>query len=77
MELSPFSRDVIAMSTAIALTHDLYDGAMLLGVCDKVVPGLLIGALSCGHLPSILVPAEPMPSGLSNKEKGSIRKLHA
>ncbi len=77
MELSLFSRDVIAMSTAIALTHDLYDGAMLLGVCDKIVPGLLIGALSFGHLPSIFVPAGPMPSGLSNKEKGNIRKLHA
>ena len=77
MELSLFSRDVIAMSTAIALTHDLYDGAMLLGVCDKIVPGLLIGALSFGHLPSIFVPAGPMPSGLSNKDKSTIRKLHA
>ena len=77
MELSLFSRDVIAMSTAIALTHDLYDGAMLLGVCDKIVPGLLIGALSFGHLPAIFVPAGPMPSGLSNKEKSNIRKLHA
>ena len=74
MELSLFSRDVIAMSTAIALTHDLYDGAMLLGVCDKIVPGLLIGALSFGHLPSIFVPAGPMPSGLSNQEKSNIRK---
>ena len=77
MELSLFSRDVIAMSTAIALTHDLYDGAVLLGVCDKIVPGLLMGALSFGHLPAIFVPAGPMPSGLSNKEKGNIRKLHA
>ena len=77
MELSLFSRDVIAMSTAIALTHDLYDGAMMLGVCDKIVPGLLIGALSFGHLPTIFVPAGPMPSGLSNKEKSNIRKLHA
>ena len=77
MELSLFSRDVIAMSTAIALSHDLYDGAMLLGVCDKIVPGLLIGALSFGHLPSIFVPAGPMPSGLSNKEKANVRKLHA
>ena len=77
MELSLFSRDVIAMSTAIALTHDLYDGAMMLGVCDKIVPGLLIGALSFGHLPTIFVPAGPMPSGLSNKEKANIRKLHA
>ena len=77
MELSLFSRDVIAMSTAIALTHDLYDGAMMLGVCDKIVPGLLIGALSFGHLPTIFVPAGPMPSGLSNKEKANVRKLHA
>ncbi len=77
MELSLFSRDVIAMSTAIALTHDLYDGAMMLGVCDKIVPGLLIGALSFGHLPTIFVPAGPMPSGLSNKEKANIRKQHA
>ncbi len=77
MELSLFSRDVIAMSTAVALTHDLYDGAMLLGVCDKIVPGLLMGALSFGHLPAIFVPAGPMPSGLSNKEKSEVRKLHA
>ncbi len=77
MELSLFSRDVIAMSTAIALSHDLYDGALLLGVCDKIVPGLLIGALSFGHLPAIFVPAGPMPSGLSNKEKANVRKLHA
>ncbi len=77
MELSLFSRDVIAMSTAVALSHDLYDGAMLLGVCDKIVPGLLIGALSFGHLPAIFVPAGPMPSGLSNKEKSEVRKLHA
>jgi phosphogluconate dehydratase len=77
MELSLFSRDVIAMSTAVALTHDLYDGAMLLGVCDKIVPGLLMGALSFGHLPAIFVPAGPMPSGLSNKEKSDVRKLHA
>ncbi|MBL8311299.1 MAG: phosphogluconate dehydratase [Burkholderiales bacterium] len=77
MELSLFSRDVIAMSTAVALSHDLYDGAMLLGVCDKIVPGLLLGALSFGHLPAIFVPAGPMPSGLSNKEKASVRKQHA
>jgi len=68
MELSLFSRDVIAMSTAVALTHDLYDGAMLLGVCDKIVPGLLMGALSFGHLPAIFVPAGPMPSGLRTKK---------
>ena len=77
MELSLFSRDVIAMSTAIALSHDLYDGVFLLGVCDKIVPGLLIGALSFGHLPAIFIPAGPMPSGLSNHEKSLIRKAHA
>ena len=77
MELSLFSRDVIAMSTAIALTHDLYDGAMMLGVCDKIVPGLLMGGLAFGHLPTIFMPAGPMPSGLSNKEKANIRKQHA
>ena len=77
MKLSLFSRDVIAMSTAIALTHDLYDGAMMLGVCDKIVPGLLIGALSFGQVPTIFVPAGSMPSGLSNKEKANIRKHHA
>ena len=69
MELSLFSRDVIAVSTAIALTHDLYDGAMMLGVCDKIVPGLLMGGLAFGHLPTIFMPAGPMPSGLSNKKK--------
>jgi phosphogluconate dehydratase len=77
MELSLFSRDVIAMSTAVALSHDLFDGALLLGVCDKIVPGLLIGALSFGHLPVALVPAGPMPSGLPNAEKSRIRQLHA
>ncbi|MVU82600.1 phosphogluconate dehydratase [Nocardia sp. ET3-3] len=77
MELSLFSRDVIAMSTAIALAHDMFDGALLLGVCDKIVPGLLIGALAFGHLPMILVPAGPMPSGLPNAEKSRIRQLHA
>ncbi|MDX6474168.1 MAG: phosphogluconate dehydratase [Gaiellaceae bacterium] len=76
MELSLFSRDVIAMSTAVALSHDLFDGVLALGVCDKIVPGLLIGMLSFGHLPSILVPAGPMPSGLPNKEKARIRQLH-
>ena len=69
MELSLFSREVIAMATAIALSHDMFDAALLLGVCDKIVPGLLIGALSFGHLPAILVPAGPMSSGLPNKEK--------
>ena len=77
MELSLFSRDVVAMSTAVALAHDMFDGALLLGVCDKIVPGLLIGALSFGQLPAILVPAGPMPSGLPNREKSRIRQLHA
>ncbi|MFC4004628.1 phosphogluconate dehydratase [Prauserella oleivorans] len=77
MELSLFSRDVIAMATGIALSHDLFDGALLLGVCDKIVPGLLIGALAFGHLPAILVPAGPMQSGLPNKEKVRIRQLFA
>ncbi|MQA60261.1 MAG: phosphogluconate dehydratase [Actinophytocola sp.] len=77
MELSLFSRDVIAMATAVALSHDMFDGALMLGVCDKIVPGLVIGALSFGHLPTILVPAGPMTSGLPNSEKGRIRQLHA
>ncbi|WP_100499288.1 phosphogluconate dehydratase [Geodermatophilus chilensis] len=77
MELSLFSRDVIAMATAVALSHDMFDGALLLGVCDKIVPGLLIGALSFGHLPAILVPAGPMTSGLPNSEKSRIRQLYA
>lgn len=77
MELSLFSRDVIAMATAVALSHDVFDGALLLGVCDKIVPGLVIGALSFGHLPAIFVPAGPMPSGLSNTEKSRIRQLAA
>jgi len=77
MELSLFSREVVAMATAVALAHELFDGALLLGVCDKIVPGLVIGALSFGHLPVILVPAGPMPSGLPNPEKSRIRQLHA
>ncbi len=77
MELSLYSRDVIAMSTAIALSHDMFDGALLLGVCDKIVPGLLIGALSFGHLPTVFVPAGPMASGLPNGEKARIRQLYA
>ncbi|GAB6196168.1 phosphogluconate dehydratase [Lysobacter xanthus] len=77
MELSLFSRDAIAMGTAVALSHDMFDGMLLLGICDKIVPGLLIGALSFGHLPCILVPAGPMPSGIPNKEKARIRQLHA
>jgi phosphogluconate dehydratase len=77
MELSLFSRDVIAMSTAIALSHDVFDGALLLGVCDKIVPGLVAGALSFGHLPMALVPAGPMASGRSNAEKAETRKAYA
>ncbi len=77
MELSLFSRDVIAMSTAIALSHNMFDAALCLGVCDKIVPGLFIGALSFGHLPTIFVPGGPMPSGLPNKEKAKIRQLFA
>ena len=77
MELSLFSRDVIAMSTAVSLSHDTYDAALYLGICDKIVPGLLIGALQFGHVPAIFVPAGPMPSGLPNKEKIRIRQLFA
>ncbi|MGW2312098.1 phosphogluconate dehydratase [Actinomadura luteofluorescens] len=77
MELSLFSRDVVAMATAVALSHDMFDGALLLGVCDKIVPGLVIGALSFGHLPAILVPAGPMASGLPNGEKAKVRKRFA
>ena len=77
MELSLFSRDTIAMATAIALTHDVFDGALLLGVCDKIVPGLLIGALHFGHLPCVFVPAGPMGSGLSNSAKSKVREQAA
>lgn len=77
MELSLLSRDVIAMSTAIALSHNMFDGGLLLGICDKIVPGLLMAALSFGHLPFIFVPAGPMPSGISNQEKSRIRQLYA
>src|SRR5579872_7128829 len=77
MELSLFSRDVIAMATAVALTHDAFDGALLLGICDKIVPGLFIGAALFGHLPVIFVPGGPMTSGLSNAEKARIRGLFA
>ncbi len=77
MDLSLFSRDVIALSTAVALSHDMFDAAVYLGVCDKIVPGLLIGALSFGHLPAVFLPAGPMPSGLGNDEKSKIRQLHA
>ena len=77
MDLSLFSRDVIAMSTAVALSHGMFDGAALLGICDKIVPGLLIGALRFGHFPVLLVPGGPMPSGLANREKQRIRQLYA
>ncbi|WP_205472688.1 phosphogluconate dehydratase [Nocardioides sp. SYSU D00038] len=77
MQLSLYSRDVIAMSAAIALSHDMFDGALMLGVCDKIVPGLLIGALSFGHLPTVFVPAGPMASGLPNGEKAKVRQLYA
>ncbi len=77
MELSLFSRDIIAMSTAVALSHNMFDAVLCLGVCDKIVPGLLIGALSFGHLPVVFVPAGPMPSGLPNAEKARIRQLYA
>lgn len=77
MELSLFSRDNIAMGTAIGLSHNAFDGAMYLGVCDKIVPGLLIGALSFGHLPAMFVPAGPMPSGISNAEKAKTRQEYA
>lgn len=77
MELSLFSRDVIAMATAVSLSHDVYDGVMCLGVCDKIVPGLIIGALQFGHLPVMFVPAGPMPSGIPNKEKALARQKFA
>jgi len=77
MELSLFSRDTIAMGTAVALSHDVFDGALMLGICDKIVPGLLIGALHFGHLPTVFVPGGPMPSGLPNSEKAKVRELAA
>jgi phosphogluconate dehydratase len=77
MELSLFSRDVIALATAVALSHDAFDGALYLGVCDKIVPGLVMAALSFGHLPAIFVPAGPMTSGLPNAEKAKVRQLFA
>jgi phosphogluconate dehydratase len=77
MELSLFSRDVIALATSIGLSHAMFEGALLLGICDKIVPGLLIGALRFGHLPMMLIPAGPMGSGLANKEKAKVRELYA
>ncbi|MEQ7872985.1 phosphogluconate dehydratase [Sphingomonas sp. ASV193] len=77
MDLSLFSRDVIALSTAISLSHGMFDGIAMLGICDKIVPGLLIGALRFGHLPALLVPGGPMPSGLANKEKQRVRQAFA
>lgn len=77
MELSLLSREVIAMGTAVGLSHNMFDGALLLGICDKIVPGLLIGALSFGHLPMLFVPAGPMKSGIPNKEKARIRQKYA
>ena len=77
MELSLFSRDVIAMATAVSLSHDVFDAALMLGVCDKIVPGLLIGALQFGHLPTVFVPAGPMTSGLPNNEKSKVREQAA
>ncbi|MDX5376568.1 MAG: phosphogluconate dehydratase [Halomonas sp.] len=77
MELSLFSRDVIAMATAVALSHNMFDAALYLGICDKIVPGLFIGAARFGHLPAVFVPGGPMPSGLPNDEKARIRQLYA
>lgn len=76
MDLSLFSRDVIAMATAISLSHNMFDAAVYLGICDKIVPGLLIGALTFGHLPAVFVPAGPMPSGIPNDEKAKVRQLY-
>ncbi|TWC28186.1 6-phosphogluconate dehydratase [Pseudomonas sp. SJZ079] len=77
MELGIASREVIAMSTAVALSHNMFDAALFLGICDKIVPGLLMGALRFGHLPTLFIPAGPMPSGLSNKEKADVRQRYA
>ncbi|RUO79227.1 phosphogluconate dehydratase [Pseudidiomarina taiwanensis] len=77
MDLSLMSRDVIAMATAVSLSHNMFDGALFLGICDKIVPGMLIAALRFGHLPVVFVPAGPMPSGISNKEKARVRELFA
>ena len=77
MDLSLFSRDVIAMATAISLSHNMFDAAVYLGICDKIVPGLMIGALTFGHLPAVFIPAGPMPSGMPNDEKSKIRQLYS
>ncbi|GAW95256.1 MULTISPECIES: phosphogluconate dehydratase [Colwellia] len=77
MDLSLMSRDVIAMSAAIGLSHNMFDGALMLGICDKIVPGLLIASMTFGHLPIVFIPAGPMPSGLPNKEKARVRQQHA
>src|SRR5215472_4232680 len=77
MELSLFSRDVIALATAVSLSHNMFDAALCLGICDKIVPGLLIGALQFSHLPVIFVPGGPMPTGLSNDEKSRVRQQYA
>jgi phosphogluconate dehydratase len=77
MDLSLMSRDVIAMSTAVALSHNMFDGALMLGICDKIVPGLLIASMTFGHLPTVFVPAGPMPSGIPNKEKARVRQQYA
>ena len=77
MELSLFSREIVALATAVGLTHNMFDGNMFLGVCDKIVPGMLIGALQFGHIPSVFVPAGPMSSGIPNKEKAKVRQQYA
>jgi phosphogluconate dehydratase len=77
MELSLLSRDIIAMSAAVGLSHNMFDGGLMLGICDKIVPGLLMAALSFGHLPFVFIPAGPMPSGIPNKEKARVRQLYA
>jgi phosphogluconate dehydratase len=77
MDLSLFSRDVVAMSTIVGLSHNVFDAVLCLGICDKIVPGLLMGSLRFGHLPVVFVPGGPMPSGISNEEKSNIRQLYA